>query len=77
MYVNIKEQIITFVGEESITLYNKNYLANHFKLKSKNEDLPNNKKLDFDIWINKENNLILKVAYKRMGDWEYRLKSYQ
>ena len=73
---SIKEQIITFVGEESITLYNKNYLANHFKLKSKNEDLPNNKKLDFDIWINKKNNLILKVAYKRMGDWEYRLKSF-
>ena len=24
-----------------------------------------------------ENNLIIKVAYKRMGNWEYRLKSFQ
>ena len=53
------------------------YLAAHYKLKSKDNNLPDDKKLDFDIWVNKENNLILKVAYKRMGDWEYRLKSFQ
>ena len=47
-----------------------------FKLKS-TEDLPDNKKLDFDIWLDKKSNLILKVAYKRMGNWEYRLKSFQ
>jgi len=39
--------------------------------------LPDDKKLDFDIWLDKENNLIIKVAYKRMGNWEYRLKSFQ
>ena len=45
----------------------KNYLTDHFKLKSKNQDLPNNKKLDFDIWLDKKNNLILKVAYTKNG----------
>ena len=49
----------------------------HYKLKSKDDSLPDDKKLDFDIWLGKESNLILKVAYKRMGDWEYRLKSFQ
>ena len=39
----------------------------HFKLKSKDENLPNDKKLDFDIWFNSENNLILKVAYSKNG----------
>ena len=74
---SIKDQIVTFIGEENINLYGKNYLSNHYKLKSKDKNIPNDKKLDFDIWVNKKNNLIIKVAYKRMGDWEYRLKSYQ
>ena len=37
----------------------------------------NIKKLNFDIWIDKKNNLILKVKYKRMGEWEYRLKDFK
>ena len=74
---SIKEQVVTFIGKENIELYGKNYLTDHFKLKSKNQDLPNDKKLDFDIWLDKKNNLILKVVYTRMGEWEYRLKSFE
>jgi len=74
---SVKEQVVTFIGKENIELYGKNYLTDHFKLKSKNQDLPNDKKLDFDIWLDKKNNLILKVAYTRMGEWEYRLKSFE
>jgi len=74
---SVKEQVVTFIGKENIELYGKNYLTDHFKLKSKNQDLPNDKKLDFDIWLDKKNNLIVKVAYKRMGEWEYRLKSFK
>jgi len=74
---SIKNQIVKFIGDEKINIYGKNYSASHYKLKSKDENLPDNKKLDFDIWLDKESNLILKVAYKRMGDWEYRLKSFQ
>ena len=74
---SIKNQIVTFVGKENIELYGKNYSVDHYKLKSKNQDLPDNKKLDFDIWINKKDNLILKVLYHRIGKWEYRLKSFE
>jgi len=74
---SIKEQVVTFIGEENIELYGKNYLADHYKLKSKNQDLPDDKKLDFDIWLDKKNNLILKIAYTKMGKWEYRLKSFK
>ena len=74
---SVKEQVVTFIGKENIELYGKNYLTDHFKLKSKNKDLPNDKKLDFDIWLDKKNNLIVKVTYKRMGEWEYRLKSFE
>ena len=74
---SIKDQIVTFLGKENISLYGKNYLVHHYKLKSKDENMPDNKKLDFDIWLNSENNLILKVAYSKMGDWEYRLKNFE
>ena len=74
---SIKNQVVKFIGDENITIYGKNYSAAHYKLKSKDNNLPDDKKLDFDIWLDKKNNLILKVAYKRMGDWEYRLKSFQ
>ena len=74
---SIKNQIVTFVGKENIELYGKNYSVDHYKLKSKNQDLPDNKKLDFDIWINKKDNLILKVLYHRIGKWEYRVKSFK
>ena len=74
---SIKDQIVTFLGKENISLYGKNYLVHHYKLKSKDENMPDNKKLDFDIWLNSENNLILKVAYSKVGDWEYRLKNFE
>tara|TARA_B100000029_G_scaffold338330_1_gene330553 strand:- start:263 stop:943 length:681 start_codon:yes stop_codon:yes gene_type:complete len=74
---SIKNYSVEFVGDENISLYGKNYIASHYKLKSTDDNLPSDKKLDFDIWLDKKNKLIIKVAYKRMGDWEYRLKSYQ
>ena len=74
---SIKEQIVTFIGKENIILGGKKYLVERFKLKSKDKNLPDDKKLDFDIWYNKKNNLIIKVSYSRMGKWEYRIKNIE
>ena len=74
---SIKEQVITFIAKEKIELYGKSYETEHFKLKSKNQNLPNDKKLNFDIWFDKNTGLIIKVKYSRMGEWEYRLKSFE
>jgi len=38
--------------------------------------LPKDKRLDFDIWYNHQSSMILKIAYSRMGDWEYHLKNF-
>jgi len=72
---SIKKQIVTFIAEEKIDLYGKEYLTHRFKLKSKDLNLPEDKKLDFDIWFEPKSNLILKVGYKKMGYWEYKLKN--
>ena len=74
---SVKEQIVNFQGSKNINLYNNNYLVDHYKIKSKKKDLPNNKKLNFDVWINKKNNIIVKVSYSKMGNWEYRLKNFE
>jgi hypothetical protein len=74
---SIKEQVITFIAKEKIELYGKSYETEHFKLKSKNQSLPDDKKLNFDIWFDRNTGLIIKVKYSRMGEWEYRLKGYE
>ena len=74
---SVKEQIVTFVGKEVVNINDKNYHAEHYKLKSKDENLPKDKKLDFDIWYDPKKNLILKVSYSRMGDWEYKLRNFE
>ena len=74
---SIKEQVVTFIGKEKLELYGKSYDVEHFKLRSKDMSIPKDKRLNFDVWFNKKNSLILKVAYSRMGNWEYRVKNFE
>jgi hypothetical protein len=74
---SIKEQIVTFIGKEKIELYGTTYEVDHFKLTSKDFSLPKDKRLNFDIWFDKTNSLILKVTYSRLGNWEYRVKNFK
>jgi len=74
---SIKEQVVTFIGKEKLELYGKSYDVEHFKLRSKDMSIPKDKRLNFDVWFNKKNSLILKVTYSRMGNWEYRVKNFE
>jgi len=74
---SIKEQIVTFIGKEKINLYGKTYEVDHFKLTSNDMTIPKDKRLNFDIWFDKENSLILKVTYSRLGNWEYKVKKFE
>ena len=74
---SVKEQVVTFIRKEKIDLYGKTYDTERFRLNSKDMSLPKDKRLDFEIWYDKENNIIRKVTYSRMGNWEYRVKSIE
>ncbi len=74
---SIKKQVVTFVGKEKIEQYGKIYNVDRFTLKSTDMTLPKDKRLDFNIWYDRENSLIIRVSYSRMGNWEYRLKSLE
>ena len=73
---SIKDQVVTFLGKEKIDLYGKVYDVDHFTLKSKDMNIPKDKRLDFDVWYDRKNLMILKVSYSRMGNWEYKVKSF-
>ena len=74
---SVKEQVVTFIAKEKIDLYGNTYETERFKLNSKDMSLPKDRRLDFEIWYDKKNNIIRKVTYSRMGDWEYRVKNIE
>ena len=73
---SIKKQEVKFTNEDQVEYKNKKIKLSQFKLKS-TEDLPDDKKLDFDIWLEPNKGIIFKVKYNRLGSWEYRLRNYE
>ena len=70
----IIEQKVEFLGKKIIELNGKNYDALHFKFLSSDETLPENKKLNTDIWYDAKTLIWLKARFVKQGNWEYRLK---
>ena len=73
---SIKKQEVNFTNKDEIDYKGKKIKLFQYKLKS-TENLPDDKKLDFDIWLNPNEGIIFKVKYSRLGNWEYRLKNYE
>ena len=73
---SIKKQTTRLVNKDEIEFKGKKIKLFQFKLKS-TENLPDDKKLDFDIWLEPIKGIIYKVRYNRLGNWEYRLKNYE
>ena len=74
---SIKEQVVKLIGREKIVIDGKSYETLKYRLKSKNQNLPEDKKLDFEIWLDPEKGLLVKISYERMGKWEYILNNYR
>jgi hypothetical protein len=68
------KQKVTFLGKERINLYEKTYDALRFNFSSSDKNLPDNKKLNTDIWYDEKTKVWLKAAFDKTGYWEYRLK---
>ncbi len=73
---SIKKQEVKFTNEDQVEYKGKKIKLSQFNLKS-TEDLPDDKKLDFNIWLEPNKGIIFKVKYNRLGSWEYRLKNYE
>ena len=73
---SVKEQIVKFLGEETLKINNISYNTMHYKLLSKDPNTSDNKKLNFDIWYDKKKNLIVKISYNKFGKWDYQIKNF-
>ena len=73
----IIEQTVTFIGKEELNIGDKTYKTLHFKFMSSDENLPDSKKLNTDIWYEEGTYLWVKAAFEKTGYWEYRLKTYK
>ena len=71
---SIKKQQVKYIGDEVLEILGRKINSNKFSLKSKNQNIAEDKKLDFIVWMDPNTNIILKVSYERMGSWEYKLK---
>ena len=67
-------QKVTFLGKEKLNLYGKKYDALRFNFSSSDKNLPDNKKLNTDVWYDEKTKVWLKAAFDKTGYWEYRLK---
>jgi len=74
---SIKKQEVLFISKETLNIDNKSFEVDHFKLKSTDENLEEDKKLNFDIWLDRKKNIIVKVEYNRLGKWQYILKNFE
>ena len=70
----IIEQKVNFLGKKQIKINGRTYEALHFKFLSSDETLPDNKKLNTDIWYEAETLIWLKAQFIKQGNWEYRLR---
>ena len=73
----IIEQEVTFLGKEEIEIDGKKYKSIKFNFKSSDESLPDNKKLNTNIWYEEGTYLWLKASFEKTGFWEYRLKKVE
>ena len=70
----IINQKVTFLGKETIKIGNKNYKTLHFNFSSTDKKLKKDKKLNTDVWYEEKTLNWIKAAFKKKGNWEYRLR---
>ena len=70
----IIDQTVTFIGKEDVIINGKTYKTLHFNFKSSDENLPESKKLNTDIWYEENTYLWVKAAFDKTGYWEYIVK---
>ena len=73
----IIEQTVTFIGKEELKIGNETFNTLHFNFKSSDENLPEKKRLNTDIWYDENTLLWVKAAFDKTGYWEYRIKTYK
>jgi len=73
---SLKFQEVYFLSKEILVINNDSYNASKFKIIMK-KNIEDKKKEEFNIWLDDESKIILKVSYFKFGNWEYILKNIE
>ena len=68
-------QNVKFLGKENIESGNNTYNTLHFNFSSSDGKLSKDKKLNTDVWYDEKTLNWVKAAFKKKGNWEYKLVS--
>tara|TARA_B100000029_G_scaffold67834_1_gene60417 strand:- start:362 stop:1045 length:684 start_codon:yes stop_codon:yes gene_type:complete len=71
----IIKQKVTFLGEEIIKINGKKFETLHFNFSSTDKKLAKDKKLNTDVWYEKNTLNWVKASFEKKGKWEYKLIS--
>ncbi len=73
---SLKFQEVFFLSEEMLKIRNNVYNTSRFKIVLK-KNVDDEKKEEFNVWLDNKSNIILKVSYSKFGNWEYIVKAIE
>ena len=73
---SLKFQKVYFLSKENLKIEKKIYDTSRFKIVLR-KNIEDNKKEEFDVWLDNDSKIILKVSYSKFGDWEYIVKKIE
>tara|TARA_B100001057_G_scaffold368404_1_gene371906 strand:- start:969 stop:1562 length:594 start_codon:yes stop_codon:yes gene_type:complete len=73
---SLKAQEVFFLSKEVLKIDGDNRNATKFKIILK-KNVDDKKKEEFNVWLDNQSKIILKVTYSKFGNWEYIVKSIE
>ena len=73
---SLKLQEVYFLSKEMLRINGDNYNVSKFKIVMR-KNIDDKKKDEFNVWLDEESKIILKVSYSKFGNWEYIVKKIE
>mgnify|MGYP001262447499 CR=1 FL=1 len=73
---SLKFQEVIFLSKETLKIDNNIYNTSLFKIVLRKR-IGDEKKEEFNVWLDDKSKIILKVSYSKFGDWEYIVKKIE
>ena len=73
---SLKFQEVYFLSKEILEINSDKFNVSKFKIIMR-KNINGNKKEVFNVWLDNESKIILKVSYSKFGEWEYIVKNIE
>ena len=73
---SLKFQEVYFLSKENLKIEKKIYDTSRFKIVLR-KSIEDKKKEEFNVWLDNDSKIILKVSSSKFGDWEYIVKKIE